>query len=42
MMWGKHKENGIWISTYKNDFRFLLGNGRKIYIAFFKFRMRIV
>lgn len=41
MMFGKHKEYGVWIAR-KNVFKIMFFNHPCLYIAFFKFRLRIV
>ena len=42
MMWGAKKENGIWIAK-SAQWRVLIGGGdRLIYLAFGKFRLRLM
>lgn len=41
MMWGQKKENGFWLAT-KPNFRFMLKNHDSLYIAFWRFRLRLM
>ncbi len=41
MMWGKHKENGIWRNN-KRRYRFIWSGHDSLYIAAGKFRMRLM
>ena len=42
MMWGKRKENGVWLAP-SGQFRLMLGGGDRItYIAIGRFRLRLM
>jgi hypothetical protein len=41
MMWGKHKENGIWIDT-RPRLRFMFLRHDCLYLAIWRFRLRIM
>lgn len=41
MMWGKAKENGAWISKV-SDWRIITGGDRIVYLAAWKFRLRLM
>lgn len=41
MMWGKHKENGIWFAK-KRQRKLLVGGGRMTYMALGRFRFRLM
>jgi hypothetical protein len=41
MMWGKHKENGLWIATV-SDWRFMFRGHDALYIAAGRFRLRLM
>jgi len=41
MMWGRHKENGVWISP-KVMYRFLWINHDALFIALWRFRLRVM
>ena len=40
-MWGKHKENGLWIATV-SDWRFMFRGHDALYIAAGRFRLRLM
>ena len=42
MMWGKHKENGVWLAP-ASSCKVLIGGGdRLIYFALGRFRLRLM
>ena len=41
MMWGRAKENGVWFGKTP-QWRFLTGGDRLFYVAFGRFRARIM
>ena len=41
MMWGRYKENGIWIDT-KSVFKIMFFGHDSLYIAVWRFRFRIM
>lgn len=42
MMWGKRKENGLWLSG-RSRWRFMVGGGdRIVYVALWRLRFRVV
>lgn len=41
MMWGKHKENGIWLASVPRR-RFMFRNHDSLYIAAGRFRFRLM
>lgn len=42
MMWGKHKENGVWKAKNSRWMVMLFGGDRLIYGCFGKFRVRLL
>jgi uncharacterized cupin superfamily protein len=41
MMWGRHKENGLWIAKV-SDWRFMFRNHDALYIAAGRLRLRLM
>lgn len=42
MMWGRHKENGIWIAKSRSRKLLIGGADRLVYIALGRFRLRLM
>lgn len=40
-MWGKHKENGVWVAS-SNNWKFLFDGHDALYIAAGRLRLRIM